>query len=71
MKAELVEKGDGTLTVRYTAKNAHEATIMAIALMGKDDNVNLSTSSGFGDGSVRIGAANFAVVEMLSPKEAA
>lgn len=71
MKAELVEKGDGTLTVRYTARNAHEATIMAMASMGKDDNVNLSTSSGFGDGKVSIGSVAIAVVELLSPKETA
>jgi len=71
MTAEIVEKGDGVLVVKYTASSALEAGLMAMATMNfPQKNLSIDASSGYGGGeTVRLSGISVPVIEMLREKK--
>ena len=64
MIAEIIEKGDATITIRYNAVNGQEAMLISMMGIGIDKNVYVQATGE----NINIGSVQMPVLESLSKK---
>jgi len=64
MTAEIIEKGDATITIRYNAVNGQEAMLISMMGIGTDKNVYMQATGE----NINIGSVQMPVLESLSKK---
>ena len=71
MRAEVIEKGDNSITVKYTAFSPAEAIMLSGACVGPIESgvgVSMSTSGyGKGEATLILSSVSVEVIEMLQP----
>lgn len=68
MKAEAINKGEGEITIKFTAVAPHEALMLSMAALGVDENVSLNLSNQ-GSGKITLGLVSLPVIKQMGKEE--